>query len=367
MPEVRLVNVTKRYGSITALDNVCLDVRDKEYVSIIGPSGCGKTTLIKCIAGIVQPDEGEIYIDDRPANDLPVQGRNVGYVFQEVALFPHMNVRENVSYGPRVKGWDAKRTGSLVSEMLDMVKLSDRARTFPNELSGGAQQMTAVVRALASGSYLLLLDEPFGALDAKVRAELRYELRRMVSDLGLTAIHVTHDQEEAMSIADRLVVMKAGRVVEEGEPSQLYIRPKQIFTANFVGEANFMEGVVRAARKERLTVEVDGLRLETRAQQVEEGVRVVLAIRPEFVSISPGPVNSENSWSGTIENVIFMGSTIRYEVRAANGLLLAVKYPLTYGEPELQKGDVVSLGMSVEQILVYAYPEAGLEKAKDLE
>ncbi len=233
------MNITKKYRDITAVENVNLAIEDKEYVCIIGPSGCGKTTLIKCISGIIQPTEGEIYIDSKLMNDVPIQDRGIGYVFQDIALFPHMNVYENVSYGPFVKGWSPSKIRILVKEMLNMMVLGDRVNDHPNVLSGGAQQKTAIARALASGSLLLLLDEPLGSLDIKVRKLLRHEIKKMIKDLDLTAIHVTHDQEEAMAVADKIVVMKTGKIVEVDTPLQTVPSSKRTFHSKFCWRSKF--------------------------------------------------------------------------------------------------------------------------------
>jgi len=366
MPRVRVVGISKRYGRVTALDRVSLELEDREYLSILGPSGCGKTTLIKCIAGIIQPDEGRVYVDDRDLTGVPIQERGVGYVFQEVALFPHMSVADNISYGPRVKGWSPERAERMAKEMLSMVRLEDRGGAYSRELSGGAQQEVAVVRAFASGSSLLLLDEPLGALDAKVRAKLRYELRQLVTDLGLTAMHVTHDQEEALSISDRVVVMKAGRIVEVGTPMQLYLEPKRIFTANFVGEANFLRArIVRGG--EEAILDVDGLELHCRNPFSVETERVVAAIRPEFISLEERGSSGPNVWLGRIESQVFAGSVVRYQVRLTNGLALTVKRPLVSEEPELSVGEKVALFLPVEHILIYPFPEGGLDQEIALE
>ncbi len=258
MPTVKVIEVSKKYGPITAVEKANLEIKNKEYTCIIGPSGCGKTTLIKCIEGIIEPSEGEIYIDDVPVSKIPIQDRGVGYVFQEIALFPHMSVYENVSYGPRVKGWRTTQANTLINEMLDMMVLQDRVKDLPNTLSGGARQKTAIARALSSGSSLLLFDEPLGSLDAKVRTVLRHELRKMVKDLELTAIHVTHDQEEAMAIADRIIVMKTGKIVEMGKPIDLYLHPRKLFTANFVGEANFMIGEISSITEKGVKINING-------------------------------------------------------------------------------------------------------------
>ena len=363
MPSARLVNVTKRYGEITAVENTNLEIEDTEYVCIIGPSGSGKTTLIKCISGIIDPTEGEVYIDGKLMNNVPIQDRDIGYVFQEIALFPHMNVYENVLYGPIVKGWDLDKTRNLVEEMLNMMALTDRVNDYPQVLSGGAQQKTAITRALTSGSLLLLLDEPLGSLDTKVRTMLRHELRKMVKDLGLTAIHVTHDQEEAMAIADRIVVMKTGRIVEVGTPMELYLRPKRLFTANFVGEANFMTGEI-------LKVTSDGVEFRIndevfhKAEKVDfEERKIVAAIRPEFVVMK----KSGKIRTGRIENKVFVGSTVRYEVRTESGELIVVRTPFTSESYRWKVGNSVNLTFPPRSILLYPYPEAGLEREISIE
>jgi len=366
MTEVRVVNLTKRYGRIVALDRVSIDIHDGEYVAIIGPSGCGKTTFIKCLAGIVAPTEGEIYFDGKLMNGLPPEERGIGYVFQEIALFPHMDVWDNVTYGPLVKGWPGDRTRRTTRELLDLIKMTDWEDAHPQELSGGAKQKTGVARALASGSGLIFFDEPLGALDAKVRVELRYEIRNLVRDLGLTAIHITHDQEEALSIADRVVVMKAGRFMEVGTPYELYMRPRTIFTANFVGEANFLEGtVVKVSEKASIVDCGGGVILESSEVSHGEGTRVVAAIRPEFVSMEKNP--GGEGMSGFVETVDFEGSTAHYEVTIREHGLFAVRVPHIQRGPAFDVGDEVVLRMPPESVLLYPYPEGGLHRELDLE
>lgn len=366
MPHVRVVGLTKRFGAITALEDINLDIREKEYVSIIGPSGCGKSTLIKCIAGIVAPDEGEIFVNGEAIRNVPIQRRRIGYVFQEIALFPHMKIIENISYGPRVQGHTFESAKVLVNELLSLIKLADRADSLPVELSGGAQQKVAVARALASGSALLLLDEPFGALDAKVRAELRYEIRKMTADLGLTVLHVTHDQEEAMSISDRVIVMKAGRIVESGTPLELYLHPEMIFTANFLGEANFLQAKVTQQTPDGSVVEIEDTRLQTLDKTRRTGEDVIVAIRPEFMSIVKGS-GGENSLRGRIADVRFMGYAVRYEVEIPPHRMIVVEHPICFGELEADLLDEVSVTVSPRHIMVYSVPERGLEKELQLE
>ena len=365
MPEVKLVNVTKRYGRIIANDHINLTIKDKEYISVIGPSGCGKTTLIKCIAGIIEPDAGEIYIGGRLVNNVPIEDRGIGYVFQNIALFPHMTVWGNITYGPRVRGFPPEETEAIAREMIEMIKVTARVDAYPDELSGGTQQKTAVARALMTRSRLLLLDEPLGALDLKVRAALRYELRRIVKDLGLTALHVTHDQEEAMSISDRVVVMRRGRIIESGRPIELYMRPKKLFTANFVGEANFLVGEVKLITGEGSIIDLgDGMKILSRDRSREMGERVVVAFRPEFASLGR---TCENALAGKMTSIIYSGDLVRLHVELPNGDVIVVKRSLRLYEPIPRAGDEVTVSVPPENILVYPYPERGLHRELSLE
>ena len=298
-------------------------------------------------------------------NDLPIEDRGIGYVFQNIALFPHMTVWGNIIYGPRVRGWSIKETRPLALEMLEMIKLSARSDAYPSELSGGTQQKTAVARALISRAELLLLDEPLGALDIKVRAELRHELRRLVKDLKLTALHVTHDQEEAMSISDRVVVMKRGRIIEIGSPIDLYIQPKNLFTVNFVGEANFLTGIITQMSDEGSLVEVgDGLQLMTNIKNERVGDHVVIAFRPEFASIED---NEINRLSGNVFDIIYSGNIGRLKVKLSNGNLVIVKMALSFKKPVFHVGDNITINVSPKNILVYPYPKEGLDKELALE
>ena len=361
MPEVRVVDITKKFGKkIVAVDNVSLQVKDKEYFSLLGPSGCGKTTLLRLIAGLVKPDQGEIYIENELVNDVPPEDRGIGFVFQTFALFPHMNAWDNVTYGPRVKALEKEKSERIGREVLEMVKLYERLDAFPNELSGGMMQRVALARALAAGAKLLLLDEPLGQLDAKVRKELRYELRRMVKELGLTAIHVTHDQAEAMAISDRIAVMKKGRILQVGTPEELYMRPQHIFVAHFIGESNFLEGYVTKVEEEETTVELRGsILVHVLDKTKKKGDKVVMAIRPEVLSIEKDRRRDANTLFGEVERVHFEGTNIRYEVRLENEDVVVVVRP-ALREEWFSVGEKVTLSFPPEKSLVFAYPERGL-------
>jgi ABC-type Fe3+/spermidine/putrescine transport system ATPase subunit len=369
MPRIRLVNVTKRFGKkIVAVDNASLEINDKEYFSLIGPSGCGKTTLLRMIAGLIQPDDGEIYIDGTLVNDVPPEDRGIGFVFQTYALFPHMNVFDNVTYGPRVKAWEEEKASRLGRETLQMVKLEKRFDAYPHELSGGMMQRVAVARALAAGSKILLLDEPLGALDAKIRNELRYDIRRLVKDLELTAIHVTHDQAEAMAISDRIAVMKKGRILQVGNPYELYMNPQLVFVANFIGESNFLEGRVVEADEEVARVRLRG-DLEVRTGNkiaAQKDDRIVLAVRPEAFAIVKGNKKLVNGLNGVVERVRFEGTDIRYEIHLANDDSIIVVRPSLGGE-WFKEGDKVTVSFLPEKSHMFLYPPKGLMAELELE
>jgi len=367
MPEVRLVNVAKKFGKIVAVDNVSLQIHDREYFSLIGPSGCGKTTLLRTIAGLTQPDEGEIYIDNRLVTSIPPEDRGIGFVFQTYALFPHMNVWDNVTYGPRVKALESKESETIGREMLEMVRLFERLDAFPSELSGGMMQRVALARALSAGAKLLLLDEPLGALDAKIRHELRYELRKFVKDLELTGIHVTHDQAEAMAISDRIAVMRKGKILQVGTPQELYLKPQHIFVANFIGEANFLEGYVTEMDNNEVTVELrGGLYVRSLDKRHKKGEKIVVAVRPEVLAVEKGEKRGKNSIFGYIEGFRFEGTNVRYEIRLENGDLVVVVRPALMAE-WLNVGKKVTVSFPVEKSFVFTYPERGLKRELALE
>lgn len=363
MPEIRVVNLTKKYGSVYALNNVSLTVHDQEYFSLLGPSGCGKTTLLRLIAGLIDPDEGEIYIGDKRVDKSPPEDRDIGFVFQTFALFPHMTAWSNVIYGPKVKNYDAKQAETIGHEVLELVKLDERLNAYPGELSGGMMQRIAVARALAAGAKTLLLDEPLGQLDAKVRNEIRYEIRRMAKDLKLTAIHVTHDQAEAMSISDRIAVMKKGKIVQIGSPQELYMHPNSLFVAHFIGESNFLEGYVTKTKGKFCEIELrEGLKIQAlNSRSIKQDERVVLAIRPETCEMKKGQIAAKNGLVGKVEKTTFEGTIIRYEIRLNNGDRFVINRP-SLTEDWVGVGEGVTITYPLEKAHLYQYPEAGLSE-----
>lgn len=360
MPNIRVVNLTKKYGNLYALNNVSLSIHDQEYFSLLGPSGCGKTTLLRLIAGLIEPDSGEIYIGDERVDKVPPEDRDIGFVFQTFALFPHMTAWSNVIYGPKVKNYDAKQAETIGHEVLELVKLDERLDAYPSELSGGMMQRIAVARALAAGAKTLLLDEPLGQLDAKVRNEIRYEIRRMAKDLKLTAIHVTHDQAEAMSISDRIAVMKKGKIVQVGTSQELYMNPNSLFVAHFIGESNFLEGFITKANGQSEVELREGLKVKANNKlNILHGERVVLAIRPETCEMKKGHIAAENSLFGKIEKATFEGTVVRYEIRLENGDRFIINRP-SLTEDWVGIGEEVTINYPLNKAHLFPYPETGL-------
>jgi ABC-type Fe3+/spermidine/putrescine transport system ATPase subunit len=361
MPKVELRGIGKSFGKVVASSDIDLVIEDKEYVTILGPSGCGKTTLIRMIAGILEPTKGRVLIGGKDMAGVPVEERDIGYVFQNIALFPHLTALGNVSYGPIVRHIGKDDAEKVPRRYLELVKLLDRMNMFPDELSGGEQQKVSLARALASGAKLLLLDEPLSALDARVRMDLRYELRRLTKDLGLTVVHVTHDQEEAMTVSDRIVLMRNGRIVEANTPEQLYQAPENLFTANFVGETNLLEGVVKNVTPEVSFVELrDGTVVEARPSKFKSGDAVVLSIRPERVHPATDGLRA------VVEKITFMGTYIRITVEADSED--TVDFDVTTSEDrDYELGGVVHLIWSRRSGILYPRPREGVAEAIKLE
>jgi putative spermidine/putrescine transport system ATP-binding protein len=303
---IELREARRAFGSVVALDRVSLEIAPGEFFALLGPSGSGKTTCLRLIAGFDQPDSGQVLLEGRDVTDVPPFDRDVNTVFQDYALFPHMSVAENVAYGLRVRGVAAPERRRRALEMLELVRLGDFAERRPNQLSGGQKQRVALARALINRPRVLLLDEPLGALDLKLREEMQAELKGLQQRLGITFVFVTHDQGEALSMADRVAVFSGGRIEQLDTPRGLYMRPRTGFVANFVGSANVVSGELA----ERIT-----------------GSRRPFAIRPELIEIRPaeGPLpEGLLVASGTLEDVLYHGASSRCHVRVDADTLLAV-------------------------------------------
>ncbi len=313
---VQITDLVKSFGALRAVDQVSLSITPGEIFFLLGPSGCGKTTLLRAVAGFHQPDEGTIFIGDRDVTSLPPHARGTGMVFQSYALWPHLTVAENVAFGLKVRRRPRSEIRRRVMDALERVHMADRAQVRPNQLSGGQQQRVALARALVIEPQCLLLDEPLSNLDAKLRIEMRGEIRRICKQVGLTAIYVTHDQKEALSIADRLAVMRDGRIEQVGTPREVYQHPVNTFVAGFIGEANFLEGRVAEVQGGRLKIETPVGLLEARAAGTQHapGAGVTLCIRPEAVRFVPAGAAVENLLEGTLRHTVYQGEIAQHEL-----------------------------------------------------
>ena len=313
---VRIEDVVKSFGSLKAVDHVTVKIEAGELFFLLGPSGCGKTTLLRLIAGFHQPDTGTIHIGDREVTNLPPYRRDAGMVFQSYALWPHLTIEENVAFGLKVRAKPRSEIRRRVMEALERVHMADRAQAKPNQLSGGQQQRVALARALVIEPQCLLLDEPLSNLDAKLRVEMRGEIRRICKQAGLTGIYVTHDQKEALSIADRLAVMRAGRIEQVGTPPQVYRQPANAFVAGFIGEANFLTGRVAEVIGGRVQVETSVGRLEAPSpvSAVVKGSEVTVCIRPESVQFGLSVTQKENLLEGRLRQTVYLGEVAQHEV-----------------------------------------------------
>jgi len=325
---VELRNVTKRFGEVVAVDDVSLRIQDGEFFSLLGPSGCGKTTTLRIIAGFETPTEGEMYIQGELMGLTPPFQRNTNMVFQEYALFPHMSVAKNVAFGLEMKKVPKKEIARRVEEALELVRLPGFGERRPDQLSGGQQQRVAVARALINRPGVLLLDEPLGSLDLKLRKEMQLELKGLQHRLGITFVYVTHDQEEALTMSDRIAVMDQGKALQVGTPTEIYERPASRFVADFIGETNFLEGVVLKHDGTDIVVEVQGM-APVLAQSVEafaRGRRATVVVRPEKIIIQKEDPELENNWCwGTIESVVYIGTDTNYLVRLESGTTMRVR------------------------------------------
>jgi putative spermidine/putrescine transport system ATP-binding protein len=320
-------NLSVRYGQVTAVDDVSLQIRPGEVAALLGPSGCGKTTLLRVIAGFVRQSTGRVMVDGAGIDHLPANQRNIGIVFQNYALFPHMTVAENVAYGLRARGARGQAVRERVDRFLAIVQLSALGDRLPRQLSGGQQQRVALARALAVEPSILLLDEPFAALDRSLRLDMQIEVKRLQRQLGLTTILVTHDQDEAMSVADRIAVMNKGKVEQFDTPVSIYDRPQTLFVNGFIGTTNLLPGKVTALEERFAAVALEaGARLLVPAAEgIAEGASVLLSVRPEQLVLSA--VATAGSWAIQPGLSLPLGSQIVHEARTADGVVLKIVEP----------------------------------------
>ncbi len=320
--DVNIAGVVKKYGSFKAVDGVSLGIKKGELFTLLGPSGCGKTTLLRMIAGFNAIDEGEIAFDQTVINDIPAHKRNIGMVFQNYAIFPHMSVYENVAYGLKARKLSPAAIAKRVDEALELVQIGSYRDRQPAQLSGGQQQRVALARAVVIHPGILLMDEPLSNLDAKLRIQMRTVIKKLQRNLNITTIYVTHDQEEALAISDRIAVMRNGRIEQLGGPQQIYQQPVNAFVAGFIGTSNFLEAtILRQESDHRVEVLIAGKKRLTLALERPLGQEVVVSVRPEALELGePG----EAELNGEITLATFLGDYINYEVELDNGQIIEV-------------------------------------------
>ncbi|PWI48420.1 spermidine/putrescine ABC transporter ATP-binding protein [Candidatus Heimdallarchaeota archaeon B3_Heim] len=353
MTTVKLENVTKRFGDFEAVKNVTIEAKGGEILTFLGPSGCGKSTTLRTIAGFNIPDTGKIYFDDREITRLSPQDRNTGMVFQNYALWPHMDVEENVEYGLKVRKVERELRHNRVVESLGMVKMDEYLDRTPLQLSGGQQQRVAVARALVINPDVLLLDEPLSNLDAKLRIETRKEIRSLVKELDLTAIFVTHDQSEALSISDSIAVMNEGEIIQHGSPRDIYEKPSSFFVASFIGEANELQGKFEKVSSDSSEVNVKGTDLNLKSSysiEAVNGAPAYIAIRPEKVNVYREPKGQINEVKSKIVSIMYMGSFERIEVRFGRKKMTIHRYDI---DELFKEGEEVMI--QIEPINVMAF------------
>ncbi|MEA3334266.1 MAG: ABC transporter ATP-binding protein [Chloroflexota bacterium] len=355
MPGVRLENLTKRFGEVVAVDNLNLEVEDGEILTFLGPSGCGKTTTLRCIAGLLIPEEGEIYLGNDRVTSMPAEKRGLGLVFQNYALWPHMTVFQNLAFGLELRKIPKPDIVRRIDEALALVRLSGMQERFPRQLSGGQQQRVALARALILEPKLLLLDEPLSNLDAQLREEMRFELRELQKSLGITSIYVTHDQAEALVLSDRVAIMEAGRLVQIGTPVEIYSQPTNKFVAGFVGLTSFLEGRVTRQQGENVVIATDdGQELLARSAAFQAGDSVTVALRPEHITLNTNEPTSLpagiNILPGRVERGAYLGDVVDYRIGVGSSIIRVH----TGTEIILDPGDQVFLTIPVDQITLVA-------------
>ena len=351
MAAVELTEVTKSFGSALAVDGASIAIPNGTFFSLLGPSGSGKTTLLRLVAGFLRPDRGTIQIGERRVNDVPPHKRNIGMVFQSYALFPHRTALQNVAFGLEMRGRPRAEILRRAQEALDMVRMGTRGDAFPPELSGGQQQRVAIARSIASRPAVWLLDEPLSALDRKLRVEMQVELRALQKHLGITAIYVTHDQEEALAMSDRIAIFRDGRIAQQGTPRDLYERPTDIFVAEFLGSANLLDAVVRRSGSGWDAV-VEEVVVPVRADGLVEGGKVRLAIRPERLRVRPPDEGA--GLRATVQTLVYLGSDVRVVMTTAAGATLVARLPSSGdgGAADLREGSVVTASWRPEEAIV---------------
>lgn len=350
---MRLEGLRKKFGDFEALRGLTFSVEPGEFLTLLGPSGSGKTTLLRLISGILEPTEGKVFIGQRDVTRLPAHKRDIGFVFQNYALFPHMSVFDNIAFPLKVRRQPRDEIRRRIFAMLDQLELSGLEKRYPGQLSGGQQQRVALARAIAFEPEILLMDEPLGSLDKRLRQQLQIEIRRFQRELGITTIYVTHDQDEAFSMSDRIVVMHEGVVRQMATPIEIYRHPADLFVANFVGDLNRLEAeVVEVKGSIALVRTADGLAVSVRAESIAPGTTIIVsAVRPERVKVGR-KIHADNCYRGRVTLLTFQGSHHVAEVDLSNGRRFLAQLPDE--ESNLQEGDEVWIGWDILDALVFS-------------
>lgn len=349
---ISLRNLSKLYGEVRALDNANIEIEAGEFITLLGPSGSGKTTTLMMIAGFVIPTAGDIYIDGNSVISIPTHKRNLGMVFQNYSLFPHMNVYKNIAFPLQMRHMKKREIEPRVQTALELVRLSGFDKRRANQLSGGQQQRIALARALVYEPSVLLLDEPLGALDLKLRQELEIELLHLHERLGVTIIYVTHDQGEALTMSDRIVVMNFGAIQQVGSPEELYKRPANRFVADFVGESNFLTGSGQLDGTQFVLETEDGLRFNGVARDTDLDVENATAVvRPESIVPVPEPDGLPNVFEGEVEEIIYLGEFAKYQIKIGNSTTVTAKWMIRAATNLLKRGDRIRIGWAAEDMI----------------
>ena len=362
-PQVAVQDVSRVFGDVRAVDSVSLDVDRGAFVSILGPSGCGKTTLLRIIVGLERPNQGRVLIDGVDVTGLPPNRRPTNLVFQHGALFPHLSVFDNVAYGLKRKGWKPAQMRGRVEQLLALTQLDGLESRRPSQLSGGQARRVGLARALAPEPAVLLLDEPLSALDLKLRKEMQLQLRRIHQEVGTTFVYVTHDQEEALVMSDRIVLMRAGRIVQDSTPKDIYSDPTSVFVAGFIGETNLLAASVAEVGPGEAALRLDSgevVRARLEGSTFSTSSRCVLSVRPEVIGLNRAHGDgATNSLSGEVTESIYLGNHVRVRVRTASGTCVWVHVPPSDPASTSRERDVVTFSWRIEDARVLAPDPAG--------
>ncbi len=353
---IRIERLSKTFDEVVAVDNVSLEVEKGEFMTFLGPSGSGKTTILNMIAGFERPTGGDIYVNGRSIGYIPPFKRDIGMVFQNYALFPHMTVYENIAFPLTTRKLSKDEIRTKVQEALTLVKLQQYGDRYPKQLSGGQQQRIALARAMIFKPPVLLMDEPLGALDKKLREHMQLEIKHLHEELGFTIIYVTHDQSEALTMSDRVVVLNAGKIDQVGSPGELYDKPRNKFVADFIGETNLFEGKILNREGDIISIETNGVvRIQGLQQEEIKGERVSISLRPEKIVFLNDAEERQNIYSGTLKDIVYVGETTKFYIALeGGGEEIFLKLQNRKGVPKLSRGDTVRIGWDIDDMTIFS-------------